>query len=180
MPRGRQHKNVDFINKLYEFSEIETRRGFAKACRKHQSAMTQYLNGTATPQKKVLRSCLTNLFGWRVNVLMEMRLVPELKTLPQTPGLYIFYDSAGNVLYIGKAKKLQAEVRQTLTRKIPVGIRINSKDTSVRKIKPKLLDLTKYVSLYEIDSPMVRHNLEVLMLRVFANQTHNSNTGKFK
>jgi excinuclease ABC subunit C len=38
-------------------------------------------------------------------------LEQKLKRLPAKPGVYIFRDSRGRVLYIGKAKSLRPRVR---------------------------------------------------------------------
>ena len=45
---------------------------------------------------------------------VEARGVPEerLATLPQDPGVYVFKDVAGKVIYVGKAKSLRTRVRQ--------------------------------------------------------------------
>jgi excinuclease ABC subunit C len=42
---------------------------------------------------------------------VEDRLEAQLKTLPAKPGVYIFRDSRGEVLYVGKAKSLRPRVR---------------------------------------------------------------------
>ena len=42
---------------------------------------------------------------------MEKRLEDQLKRLPAKPGVYIFRDSRGQVLYVGKAKSLRPRVR---------------------------------------------------------------------
>jgi excinuclease ABC subunit C len=42
---------------------------------------------------------------------VEKRLEDELKRLPAKPGVYIFRDSRGQVLYVGKAKSLRPRVR---------------------------------------------------------------------
>ncbi len=39
-------------------------------------------------------------------------LQTKLKNLPDEPGVYIMYDSDGNILYVGKAKNLKNRVRQ--------------------------------------------------------------------
>lgn len=50
----------------------------------------------------------------------------------------------------------------------------------MRKVKPTIWDLATYFSLYQIDNAQLPHNVEALLIRVFINQTHNSNIGKFK
>ena len=42
---------------------------------------------------------------------MNENLDRKLKTLPTRPGVYLFKDAAGDILYIGKAKSLRARVR---------------------------------------------------------------------
>jgi excinuclease ABC subunit C len=42
---------------------------------------------------------------------MENGLEEQLKTLPAKPGVYLFRDAKGDVLYIGKAKRLRPRVR---------------------------------------------------------------------
>jgi hypothetical protein len=181
MSEDRQHKNVEFLQTLYGLME-SNQSDFAKACGKKASNMNRYLSGQFQPGKKVLASCLKNLFEtrfeWSVQPIMEIERVPEnLNSLPDTSGLYILYDSAGNVLYVGKATNFRTEVRQTLGRRIPVGLRFGSK---LNKERPYLRDVAKRLSLYGVESERVRHNLEVMFLRAIANQTYNSNIGRFK
>ena len=40
----------------------------------------------------------------------------QLKRLPAKPGVYLFRDGRGNVLYVGKAKSLRPRVRSYLRR----------------------------------------------------------------
>lgn len=42
---------------------------------------------------------------------MYQKLEQSLKSLPQTPGVYQFFDENGKLLYIGKAKKLSARLK---------------------------------------------------------------------
>ena len=126
----------------------------------------------------MLDSAISNLFGQKIRPLREVEPVPERRNdLPTSGGVYILYDSAGNVLYIGKASSFRAEVWLTLGRSIPVGMRFGP---NMRKVRPSIEDLATYMSLYEIDNARLRHNIEALLIRVFINQTHNSNIGKFK
>jgi len=41
-----------------------------------------------------------------------MNLIEQVKLFPSTPGVYIMKDSLGNVIYVGKAKKLKNRVMQ--------------------------------------------------------------------
>jgi excinuclease ABC subunit C len=47
---------------------------------------------------------------------MKQRIEAQLKTLPARPGVYLFRDGAGRVLYIGKAKSLRSRVRSYFQR----------------------------------------------------------------
>lgn len=126
----------------------------------------------------LLNSAISNLFGEQIKPLQEVEPVPEKRDdLPRSGGVYILYDSAGNVLYVGKAKSFRTRVWRTLDRKIPVGMRFGPNMT---KSRPTIWELATYLSLYEIENYRLRHNIEALLIRVFINQTHNSNIGKFK
>src|SRR5918996_6178025 len=57
----------------------------------------------------------------RLSVVKEMSLDTytagvdfeiKLSTLPTSPGVYLFKDTHGEVIYVGKAKSLRARVRQ--------------------------------------------------------------------
>lgn len=175
MARGRQSKEVEFLRTLRALMGLN-QADFAKACGKKASNMSRYLAGDLQPGEKVLASCVQHIFEWAVKPLFEIEPIPQnLNDLPETSGLYILYDSAGNILYIGKATNFRAEVRQTLGRHLPVGIRFGPK---LKKDKPYLGDVATRVSLYEILSSRLRHNIEAMFLRAAANQTHNSNIGK--
>ncbi|HEB89702.1 MAG TPA: hypothetical protein ENI85_09040 [Deltaproteobacteria bacterium] len=165
------------MNTFHEMTEL-SQGEFADACGKRQSNMSAYLRGQLTPQRKVLWSSLEHFFQWRVTSIAELEPLPSnLNTLPTDPGIYVFYDSAGNVLYIGKATNLRTEIRQTLGRSVPEGIRFGP---TLGKSHPRLRRITARYSAYSVPSPRLRHNLEALLLRVHPNQTHNQNIGNFK
>lgn len=125
----------------------------------------------------VLGSAISNLFKSGIQPLEEVVSIPEQGKLPESGGVYILYDSAANVLYIGKAKSFRNEVRQTLDRSIPVGMRFGP---DMKKSEPTIKELASYMSLYRIDNRGLRHNIEALLIRVFINQTHNKNIANFK
>ncbi len=115
---------------------------------------------------------------WQVTVVQEVKPVPKpLTVLPTTPGIYAIYDSSASLIYLGQALNLRAEVNQTLNRKTNFPVRRGPKLSE--KARPKYKDLATFLSVYEVPSQRLRHNLEALLLRVFPNQSHNNKLGKF-
>ena len=47
---------------------------------------------------------------------MRENLEGKLQALPRGPGVYLFRDEAGDVLYVGKAKSLRSRVRSYFQR----------------------------------------------------------------
>jgi transcriptional regulator with XRE-family HTH domain len=177
MAKGRPSKEVEFLRTLRWLRGLNQTK-FAKACGKKPSNMSKYLAGQLQPSKKVLTSCVRNVFEWAVEPLKEIQPVPKnLNDLPKKSGMYILYDSAGGILYIGKATNFRAEIKQTLARRLPEPLRFGPKLT---KRRPYLREVASRLSLYEILSARLRHNVEAMFLRAVANQTHNSNIGKAK
>ena len=178
MPSGRLATNIEFLRKLKALRGFKTDSSFAHAIGKKRANVSKYLSGKMVPGDKVLLTSVESMFDWSVRPLSEVLDIPKkLGDLPKVPGIYVLYSSDGDVLYLGQAANLQSEIRQTLKRQIPVGVRFGP---SLKKVRPKISDLAVRMSLYEIHSPKVRHNIEALLLRVFVNQTHNVNIGKFR
>ena len=48
---------------------------------------------------------------------MAEKLQERLKSLPAKPGVYLFRDTRGDVLYVGKAKSLRSRVRSYFRRR---------------------------------------------------------------
>lgn len=114
--------------------------------------------------------------------------------LKESCGVYIFYDSRGEALYVGKAKEQNlwdemksAFNRDRQTQKIrtvnhPVtGTGFKPAYESPRKIEllhMQLADLATYFSAYEVDIDMI-NNVEALLVRVYANGLLNARMEKF-
>jgi hypothetical protein len=110
------------------------------------------------------------------------------KCLSEAKGVYIFYDSRGRALYVGKAKdqSLWHEIKnafnrqrdtQTVYRVSHPTRRQNFKAAYTLGRQPtrtqlKLNDLAAYVSVYEVEGPMI-NKMEALLVRGFANDILN-------
>lgn len=177
----REHPNVKFLNVLRELTgPYRTVTEFAEACDKQVPNMSDYLRGNRIPTERVLSSCLKNVAAKRFGPrpLCEIGRIPDRRAdIPDSSGVYIIYDSGGNALYIGRAGSFRTEVSQALNRMVPSSIRLGP-DLS-KKDRPKMRQLAVYYSLYEVDNGILQRNLEALLLRAFANQTHNTNVGRF-
>jgi hypothetical protein len=172
---GGAHPNVIFFRILEQLSGINNRAAFATACGQKRQNTSAYLRGSKIPKKRVLLKSLVALFGWRVTMLAEIAPLPStIGQLPKKPGVYVLYDSGLNVVYIGKATFFHREVQQTLRRRIPVSLRSG---VQLKKNRPILGSIVTMHSLYQIDDPTIRNKFESLLLRVFSNQTYNSNVG---
>lgn len=64
-----------------------------------------------------------------------MNRLDQLKQLPQKPGVYIMFDSRGNIIYIGKAKNLKNRVSQYFR---------NSKNRA-----PKIVEMIRNIHSFE-------------------------------
>lgn len=115
--------------------------------------------------------------------------------LSQSKGIYIFYDSRGHALYVGKAKKQSlwnemnnAFNRERETQKIMLVCHperrqsFRSADQQERRIirtSVFLHDLAHYFSAYEVDDGMI-NDMEAFLVRGFANNLLNKNMERFK
>jgi len=179
MGPGRKSKYREFLEVLKDFSGLDLSE-FAKACDMQYTNMTQYLGGSKKVGRRAAASALAHFReSWNVETFMEGELIPEsLRELPVDPGVYVLYDSGGNVLYLGQAKNLQTEVRQALNR--PANFAVRRGPKIALKTKPKYGALAERMSAYVVKSPKLRHNLEALLLRAFPNQSHNNKMGNFR
>lgn len=83
-----------------------------------------------------------------------MSLVPidiQLKTLPNTPGVYQFYDAADKILYVGKAKNLKKRVSSYFTKNHEYG--------KTRVLVKKIIRIDHIVVPTESDALLLENNL---------------------
>jgi excinuclease ABC subunit C len=75
----------------------------------------------------------------------------KLSSLPEKPGVYIFKDRAGSIIYIGKAKILKNRVRSYFQK--------NKKDIKTEQLVPKIADLDFIVTKNEIEAFLLESSL---------------------
>jgi len=115
--------------------------------------------------------------------------------LKEAKGIYVFYDSRGRALYVGKTQRgnanLWAEIKNAFNRdrdEIQGVLRVqhpkrNQAFDSEVKRKPtrvpvKLHELARYMSVYEVAPPLIG-SLEALLIRGFANDLLNKRMESF-
>ncbi len=114
--------------------------------------------------------------------------------LQESYGVYVFYDSRGSAIYVGKAKEqsLWNEMKSAFNRdRKTQKLRLVSHLTTGTGYKPAyetprdivqthllLSDLAAYFSAYDVAKDMI-NNIEALLVRVYANGLLNARMEKF-
>jgi excinuclease ABC subunit C len=84
--------------------------------------------------------------------LLASRLENTLKTLPAKPGVYLFRDKAGDVLYVGKAKSLRPRVRSYFQKSL-------DSRTAIQQLPERVNDIEVIVTLNEVEALHLEQNL---------------------
>src|SRR5688572_16589537 len=84
--------------------------------------------------------------------MLEIR-EEKLRTLPRKPGVYIFRDEKGDVLYVGKAKSLRSRVRSYFQRGGGNG------RAALAQLAPRIADFEVIVTRNEAEALMLEQNL---------------------
>jgi excinuclease ABC subunit C len=83
---------------------------------------------------------------------MAARLENQLKGLPAKPGVYLFRDKAGDVLYVGKAKSLRPRVRSYFQQS-------SDTRTAIRQLPERVADVEVIVTQSEVEALHLEQNL---------------------
>ncbi len=83
---------------------------------------------------------------------MAARLESQLKALPAKPGVYLFRDRAGEVLYVGKAKSLRSRVRSYFQRSL-------DSRAAIRQLPARVEDIEVIVTSTEVEALHLEQNL---------------------
>jgi excinuclease ABC subunit C len=84
---------------------------------------------------------------------VKSRLEAQLKAIPARPGVYVFRDATGSVLYIGKAKSLRPRVRSYF-QKLGVGTRLGT-----AQLVERIADIETIVTGTEVEALHLEQNL---------------------
>src|SRR5436189_224676 len=83
---------------------------------------------------------------------MASRLEDQLKALPARPGVYLFRDRSGDVLYVGKAKSLRPRVRSYFQQSADTR-------TAIRQLPERVADVEVIVTQNEVEALHLEQNL---------------------
>src|SRR5438105_13846965 len=83
---------------------------------------------------------------------MASRLEEKLKTLPAKPGVYLFRDKRGDVLYVGKAKSLRPRVRSYFQASQDVR-------AAIQQLPERVEDVEVIVTQNEVEALHLEQNL---------------------
>tara|TARA_E500000081_G_scaffold100236_1_gene101376 strand:- start:443 stop:2173 length:1731 start_codon:yes stop_codon:yes gene_type:complete len=81
----------------------------------------------------------------------DQSLKPIISTIPQKPGVYHFYDSDDEVIYVGKAKNLKRRVSSYFTK--------THKSLKTKNLVSKITDISCIIVETEIDALLLENNL---------------------
>jgi excinuclease ABC subunit C len=78
-------------------------------------------------------------------------IAQKIKFLPEQPGIYIWKDSSGNVIYVGKAKNLKNRIKSYLS--------ASPKDIKTEQLVSHIHDLDYIITLSDSDAYLLEANL---------------------
>ncbi len=80
-----------------------------------------------------------------------MDIASTLKVLPDEPGVYIYRDTNGTVIYVGKARNLKNRVRSYF--------HSSNQNEKTRKLVSNIADIEYYVTANELEALLLENNL---------------------
>ncbi len=167
-----RNKIVSYIIDEYFDGSVEAT---AKATEFSTNQIADWVSGDLCPQKQTVEYLIHTVFVPEFKVIVEFgvfdsskKMLPQLRTLlkghEERAGVYAFYDSMANLLYVGKATKLLTECYSAIRRDVDIAF------PSGIKNKPSFrYDIVKYVSAYDVgESEWVDlpNHVESLILRI--------------
>jgi transcriptional regulator with XRE-family HTH domain len=192
---GQQDASSKIMNAIITtFGDIP-QADLAKSLGMTQPAVSNWLKGSTQPRVSTLNRMLSLYASRLAEPILEFEEIMPIRSgdswrihgkkeiekrirfeIQNKAGIYVFYDSAGRVTYLGKTEKcFWTEIRQRLKGKVNRPYYSPNKASDVVQGQ-----VARKISVYEVRVPAAIHNLEVLMLRAFPNDLANTNIGNFK
>lgn len=138
----------------------------------------EWQDGTRQPQRQTLEYVMLCALAPQFKIIVEFALFsperPEREIRQQLrnaldghgsrSGIYAFYDSMANLLYVGIATNLLEEMYSALRRNIPVEF-----PSGVKNYPTRRFEVVRYISAYEVgglESAYYSKHTESLLLRI--------------
>jgi excinuclease ABC subunit C len=86
----------------------------------------------------------------RTGEILDPALREKAANVPDEPGVYLFRNARGEILYVGKAKSLKRRVRTYLN---------ESRDVKTRHLQSRIADLECFVTRSEAEALLLENNL---------------------
>ena len=118
--------------------------------------LNSWISGSVTPMKVTIEYMLHCIFTPEFKVIFEFaefdpnkKIKPQLREMlgahSENPGIYAFYDSIGNLLYIGKATNLLQESYDSIRREVSLSF-----PSGIKSAPEKRYEIVRYVSAYDV------------------------------
>jgi len=159
--------------KMSGYASRQIREWLSGDRKPHNDTIEYFIHCIFTPEFKVIVEY--GEYNPTGAVLTQLRAL--LKGHVERPGIYAFYDSMANLLYIGKATKLLSEACAAINREVHVSF-----PKGVKSKPKKRHEIVRYISAYDagssewLDYPK---HVESLILRI-SKPTLNKNIGSLE
>jgi hypothetical protein len=190
--------NLETENQVYEYLGITAATG-KRYDKKKDLANSEILNLVKKARKSALANSIQILTEYYPITLTPLRSNHDFidskndknhtklkNLLKDNHGIYVFYDSCGKAIYVGKAwlQTLFDEMRSAFNRPrdtmtiIRVQHTVNKMkkvkfDKAIKRERVFISDICAYFSAYKVD-PQLIHIVEAIMIRAFSNNLTNS------
>jgi hypothetical protein len=158
------------------------------------SQLQGWISGTRIPQKQTVEYLIHRIYTPEFRVIKEFgefscdhsgsrknEIMKQIKNIIQghenSSGIYAFYDSMANLIYIGKASSLLAEIYAAINRTVEIAL-----PKGIINKPQKRWEIVRYISAYDVgysdwlDYPK---HVESLILRI-SKPILNKNIGKLQ
>jgi len=193
---GRADANTKLLDSFGKIRNLTTQVERAKALKKTQGAVAQWMSGYSQISRKTIDSILKKSAHLTIHTLVEMVEIDPgqpgashwyfysaktnvkrtglLRKLKHKRGVYFYFDATGRPTYVGKADKtaLDKEVENRLSHEIRKG-RIAYGRNMKKNPKLRQGEIVKYISAYEISPPEAIPLIEALVIRTNGNTLYN-------